>query len=90
MEELVVIATSDNVAEAEFLKSHLEEAGYEVYIADNHIVGAYSFLAPAVGWIKIKVPALQAEKAKEFVENLRNAEIIWEEDVKPESWKEDQ
>lgn len=87
-EELVVVATSDNVAEAEFLKSHLEEAGYEVYIADNHIVGAYSFLAPAVGWIKLKVPASQAEKAASFVKDVRNAEILWEE---PElgSWKEE-
>lgn len=86
--ELVVVATSDNVAEAEFLKSHLEEAGYEVYIADNHIIGAYNFLAPAVGWIKLKVPAPQAETAANFVRDIRNAEIIREQ-PEPESWKED-
>lgn len=77
-EELVTIATSGDVVEAEFLRNHLEDAGYEAYVADNNIISADFFLAPAVGWVKIKVPQSQAQKAAEFVEKLRNVEIIYD------------
>lgn len=77
--ELVTIATSGEVSEAEFLRNHLEEAGFEVYLADDNIIGAYAFLAPAVGWIKIKDPSDAAEKAAEYVGMLRSAEIVYDE-----------
>ena len=78
-EELVTIATSYDIVEAEFLRNHLEEEGFEVYLADENIVGAYNLLANAVGGIKIKVPSVEAEDAIAFVEDLRNAEIVEEE-----------
>ena len=78
--ELKTIATTYEVFEAEFLRNHLEEEGFEVYLADENIVGAFNLLAPAVGGIKIRVPEEEADEAQEFVENLRNAEIIYDED----------
>jgi hypothetical protein len=78
-EELVTIATSYDIVEAEFLRNHLEEEGFEVYLADENIVGAYNLLANAVGGIKIKVPSDDAEDAIAFVADLRNAEIVDEE-----------
>ncbi len=76
--ELVVIATSYDIVEAEFLRNHLADEGFEVYLADENIVSIYNFLAPAVGGIKIKVPDSEAEEAAEFVNELRNAEIIYD------------
>ena len=87
-EELTTIATSYDIVEAEFLRNHLEAEGYRVFLADQNIIGVYNLLANAVGGIKIKVPADESEKAKEFVENLRNAEIVYD-DYAPETWKED-
>lgn len=84
MNNLTVIATTYDIAEAEFLRNHLEERGFEVYLADENIVSINNFLAPAVGGIKIKVPENQADEARKFVEDLRNAEIIWEEDLPKE------
>ena len=78
-EELVVIATSYDIVEAEFLRNHLEEKGFEVYLADENVVSMYNFLAPAVGGIKIKVPESESVEAKQFVEDLQNAEIIYDE-----------
>jgi len=78
-EELITIATSYDIVEAEFLRNHLEEEGFEVYLADENIVGAYNLLANAVGGIKIKVPSREAEDALAFVDDLRNAEIVEEE-----------
>lgn len=78
-EELVTVATSFDIVEAEFLRNHLEAEGFEVYLADENIVGAYNLLANAVGGIKIKVPSGEAAEAIVFVDNLRNAEIVEEE-----------
>lgn len=77
--ELVVIATSYDIVEAEFLRNHLETEGFEIYLADENIVSTFNFLAPTVGGIKIKVPENEAEKAAKFVEDLRNAEIVYDE-----------
>lgn len=77
--ELAVIATSYDIVEAEFLRNHLEAEGFEVYLADENIVSTFNFLAPAVGGIKIKVPESEAETAAKFVEDLRNAEIVYDE-----------
>lgn len=79
--ELKTIATTYEVFEAEFLRNHLEAEGFEVYLADENIVGAFNLLAPAVGGIKIRVPEDEADEAQEFVEKLRNAEIIYDEDI---------
>jgi len=79
-EELKTIATTYEVFEAEFLRNHLENEGFEVYLADENIVGTFNLLAPAIGGIKIRVPEDEADEAQEFVEKLRNAEIIYDED----------
>ena len=78
--ELKTIATTFEVFEAEFLRNHLEAEGFEVYLADDNIIGAFNLLAAAVGGIKIRVPETQAEDAEIFIEKLRNAEIIYEDD----------
>ncbi|MCY7376100.1 MAG: DUF2007 domain-containing protein [Pyrinomonadaceae bacterium] len=77
--ELVTIATSYDVVEAEFLRNQLEAEGFEVYLEDENIVGIFNLLAPAVGGIKIRVHADKAEEATALVNDLRNAEIIYDE-----------
>ncbi|CAN5539295.1 hypothetical protein BH10ACI1_BH10ACI1_31210 [soil metagenome] len=79
-EELVIIATTFDLVEAEMLRSQLEAEGFEVYLADENIVGVINLLANAVGGIKIKVPSSEADEAAKFVEDYRNAEIVYDED----------
>jgi len=76
MSELITIATTYNIVEAEFYKNQLEAAGFEVYLADENIVGAYNLLANAVGGIKIRVPEDAAVQAEAFLEELGKAEIV--------------
>lgn len=83
--ELKTIATTYEVFEAEFLRNHLEAEGFEVYLADENIIGAFNLLAPAVGGIKIRVPEDEADEAQEFVEKLRNAEIVYDEEFEEEN-----
>lgn len=80
--ELVTIATTFDILEAEFLKGQLEAEGFEVYTADDNLIGANFLLANAVGGIKLKVPTEDAEDAMILVEQLRNAEIIEDENFK--------
>lgn len=82
--ELVTIATSADVTEAEYLRNQLEDAGFEAFIEDENIIGAFNLLAPAIGWIKIRVNAEKAEEATILVNDLRNAEIVHDENF-PES-----
>lgn len=77
--ELVTIATSGDVTEAEYLRNQLEDAGFEAFIEDENIIGAMNLLAPAIGWIKIRVSSDDAEKATALVNDLRNAEIVHDE-----------
>ena len=77
--ELVTVATSYDVVEAEFLRNQLEAEGYEVYLEDENIIGVFNLLAPAVGGIKIRVNSDKAEAAAALVNDLRNAEIIYDE-----------
>ena len=79
-EELITVATSYDIVEAEMLRNQLEAEGFEVFLADENIVGVMNLLANAVGGIKIKVPAGQADEAAKFVEDYRNAEIVFDED----------
>ncbi len=82
--ELVTVATSYEVVEAEFLRNQLEAEGYEVYLEDENIIGVFNLLANAVGGIKIRVHAERAEAAMALINDLRNAEIVHDENF-PES-----
>ncbi len=75
----MIIATSYEVFEAEYLKNQLETKGFEVYLADDKLIGMNNFLAPALGGIKIKVPNDQSLEAAQFIDDLRHAEIIYDE-----------
>lgn len=77
--ELVTIATTEDLVEAEFLRNHLQDKGFEVFLADDNIVGVFSLLAPAVGWIKIKVLVEEAADATALVNDLRNSEVVYDE-----------
>jgi hypothetical protein len=78
-DELVTIATTYDLVEAEFLRSHLEGQGFEVFMADDNIIGMFNLLAGAVGGIKVKVKQEDAEDALVYVEEWKNAEIVEEE-----------
>lgn len=76
-DELVTVATTFDIVEAEFLRNRLEEEGIRVFLADENLIGVHGLLANAVGGIKIKVIAEDAGDARAIVEEFRaaNAEV---------------
>lgn len=75
--ELVTVAATADVVEAEYLRNQLESEGFEVFLADENVVGAYNLLAGAVGGVKIKVSSDAAREASEVIRCLRNPEIAF-------------
>jgi Putative prokaryotic signal transducing protein len=66
--KLVTIATCWRAAEAELMKTLLEEEGFNVFIADDTLIGMDWLLSNAVGGVKIQVLDSDAERAAQFVE----------------------
>lgn len=61
---LVVVAAFTNVHEAHLAQSMLEAAGFEVMIADEHVVSMDWMLSNAIGGVKVLVPEDRLEEAK--------------------------
>lgn len=78
--ELETVATTYDLFEAEFLRNQLAGKGFNVYLEDDNIIGVFNLLAPAIGGIKIRVLSDEAEDAAEMINDLRNAELIHNED----------
>ncbi|MGI8470145.1 MAG: DUF2007 domain-containing protein [Pyrinomonadaceae bacterium] len=70
-DELVTIATTPDIIEAELFKSQIEDEGIEVFLADENLIGADVLLANALGGIKIKVLSENAAAASEIVAEVR-------------------
>ena len=66
--KLVTISTCWRAADAELMKSLLEEEGFQVYIADDTFVGMDWLLSNAIGGVKIQVLDSDAERAAQFIE----------------------
>jgi hypothetical protein len=64
-EKLVTIATFQTGSDAQPLRIALEEAGIPVFVADDNVVTALS-LGPALGYVKVQVPASEVEAAAEI------------------------
>lgn len=65
--ELVPIATFASAAEAGAAKLALEAEEIECQLKDDNVVGMYSIAANALGYIKLLVPALEAERAQKVL-----------------------
>jgi hypothetical protein len=70
-DEIVTVATSSSLAEAEARKLRLESDGLTVYLADAETIGTYWGLLTAVGSIKIQVPQAQVGKAMTVLEQVK-------------------
>lgn len=70
-ERLAIVATANDLIEAEVLRGRLESAGIKAFLVDEGIVAAHGLLANAVGGIKIQVERKDAERALIIVQEQR-------------------
>lgn len=69
--EPVTIFTTFDAWEAHLARHTLERAGIEAFVADEHVVGVNWLYANALGGVKLRVRARDAEEAIRILEELR-------------------
>lgn len=70
--DLVTIARPYKPIEANLLKGVLEAAGIPASVADANLVQAHSWMANAVGGVRVQVPASLVEHAKRVLADFEN------------------
>jgi hypothetical protein len=79
-----VAATAATPTEAHLLKGVLESAGLDPVVADGHLLQAYDWLTPAVGGVRVLVPAAQADAAQQALAAYRAGELVLEGETLPD------
>lgn len=90
-ERLVVIASFDNLSEAELAKARLESGGIQSFLRDDYILRVYPLISKATGGVKLEVREEDAQAAyqilardKPAIDALHNqADQAWTEPVCP-------
>lgn len=65
------VASCSTPTEAHLLKGVLESAGLDAVTTDGHLLQAYDWLTPAVGGVRVLVPAAQVAAANEALAAYR-------------------
>ncbi|MFD3000729.1 DUF2007 domain-containing protein [Pontibacter toksunensis] len=82
-DRFVTIATFNELTEAHIMKGRLEAEGILCFLGDEHIVGAQPFYAVAVGGVKLKVTAQDAEEAFAIMAKIQGgtSEYLYNDDL---------
>ncbi|WP_431260693.1 putative signal transducing protein [Roseateles chitinivorans] len=71
-DDFVCVATLDSPTEAHLLKGVLEAVHLTPHLADEHMVRNYSLLAPALGGVRVLVPASEVAAAHRAIEEFES------------------
>jgi hypothetical protein len=66
-DDYVTVASYFTPTDAHIVRSCLEAAGIAAVVADANLVQTHSLLTPALGGVRIRVPASQAQQAAEVI-----------------------
>lgn len=69
-DDFVCVATLDSPTEAHLLKGVLEAVHLTPHLADEHMVRNYSLLSPALGGVRVLVPASEVAAAHRAIAEL--------------------
>ena len=75
-DELVVVAHYPFRTAAEAARLRLEAEGIPAFLSDAETVNMNWFLANALGWIKVLVPAAEAERAAAILRDVEERRLI--------------
>lgn len=75
MNRLVTVATYDDTVAAHIAAGRLQADGLYCEIADEHLVQTDWLYGPAVGGIKLQVPAEHAERALSILERDHSQDL---------------
>lgn len=73
---LITIKTFDNSLEAHLLKAKLESEGIVSYLFDENMITMNLFYNITLGGIKLKINALDVEKANQIIHEIEKKQFI--------------
>ena len=66
-DDLVTVATFRNYVQAQFAQTRLLASGMQAFLFDDNIIRMNWFLAPALGFVKLRVPRRDVVEASEIL-----------------------
>lgn len=70
---MVTVATCNNPAHVQLVKSVLNDAGIDVFVPDENTAQTAPYLIFAIGGIRVQVPEENAEAARAIIAQLDTA-----------------
>lgn len=83
---MITVATFENQADAHIAKGRLEAEGLSPVLGDSHLVQTDWLYSAALGGIKLQVPEMEAERARQLIDQDLSAEL---EILAHEQWESD-
>lgn len=77
--QLVTVASFNMPHQAHLAKSRLEAAEIPVFIRDEHLISINNLYSPALGGVKVQVPATHLKEAQEILNSAPVIELSDEE-----------
>ena len=79
--EFVTVATFSQPFEAHLARTKLESEGVTCFVSDEHVIAVNWLLSGAVGGVKLKVPAWQADRAREVLRPKPHLVVVADNDT---------
>lgn len=72
---MITVASFENQADAHIAKGRLEAEGLSPVLGDSHLVQTDWLYSAALGGIKLQVPEMEAERARQLIDQDHSAEL---------------
>jgi uncharacterized Tic20 family protein len=72
---MITVASFENQADAHIAKGRLEAEGLSPTLGDSHLVQTDWLYSAALGGIKLQVPEMEAERARQLIDQDHSAEL---------------
>ena len=84
--DMIIVASRQNALDGELLRGRLLADGIPATLGDNYLVNANALWTPAIGGVRIRVPASFKARALHIIEDLENGALaLPDDDDTPES-----
>ena len=77
----ITIATFQYSSEAQIIKGRLLSEGIDAFLADEYTIDTDPLVSNAIGGVKLRVPVIEAEKARDILKEISQYSLTDEGDL---------
>ena len=78
--DMIIVASRQNALDGELLRGRLLADGIPATLGDNYLVNANALWTPAIGGVRIRVPASFKDRALRIIEDLESGALTLPDD----------